>query len=176
MNWSASIARAVLPSQLSGRFVKLEQTHSFSVHVISWQPVQVRDGWSAASVYLQSHAIPHFRSCPLSKVENVKLVQWIGSTSQLGVQCRCNRHNSYNWQDCQWALLKDCIPKCMPGWNGLLGQVRWNKREPSGSVSYSEYFTNCSNSLIWKWTIIFERDFKSYLANFMNGFLHLTER
>lgn len=93
MNWSASVARAVLPSQLSGRFVKLEQTHSFSVHMISWQPVQVRDGWSA-SVYLQSHVIPHFRSCPLSKVENVKLVQWIGSASQLGVQCRCNRHNS----------------------------------------------------------------------------------
>lgn len=154
MNWSASVARAVLPSQLSGRFVKLEQTHSFSVHMISWQPVQVRDGWSSASVYLQSHVIPHFRSCPLSKVENDKLVQWIGSTSQLGCSVgvtdtthKIGRIASEPF----WRIVSQSVCR-----NEMvcLDKVWWNKGEPSGSVSYSEYFANCSNSLIWKWTII----------------------
>ena len=66
MNWSASVARAVLSlSQLSGRFVKLEQTHSLNhAHdsIGSW--CGLKNGWSA-SVYSQLHTIPHFGSFPV---------------------------------------------------------------------------------------------------------------
>lgn len=125
-----------LPSQLSGRFVKLEQTHSFSVHVISWQPTQVREADLLLPCICSHMSFPTADHVLCLRLKTSSLFSGLAPLASweciVGVTDTTHKIGRIASEPfCMTVSQSVCRNEMV-----CLDKVRWNKGEPSGSMSY----------------------------------------